>query len=93
MMLAHITLADVLSHVRRQDARTAVGAPDGAADGAPEGTAGAQAVAFVERVSGRVVLQLLNHELEDTHVTVHQGGSSASFVLPAASITTATWTV
>ena len=35
MMSAHVALAGDLGHVRRQDARAAVGAPDGGADGGP----------------------------------------------------------
>ena len=35
IMSAHVALAGDLGHFRRQDARAAVGAPDGAADGAP----------------------------------------------------------
>ena len=35
MMSAHVALAGDLGHVRRQDARAAVGAPDSAADGGP----------------------------------------------------------
>jgi len=35
LLLALVALAGDLVHVRRQDARAVVGAPDGAADGAP----------------------------------------------------------
>ena len=35
MISAHVALAGDLGHVRRQDARAAVGAPDSAADGGP----------------------------------------------------------
>ena len=35
VLLALVALGGDLVHVRRQDAHTAVGAPDGAADGAP----------------------------------------------------------
>lgn len=54
-----------------------------------EGTIGVEAVSFID--GNHVVVQLMNHDLEDRFVTVHFEEHSAKVALPAASITTASW--
>eukprot|EP00658_Telonema_sp_P-2_P074638 TRINITY_DN63912_c0_g1_i1.p1 TRINITY_DN63912_c0_g1~~TRINITY_DN63912_c0_g1_i1.p1 ORF type:complete len:194 (-),score=42.51 TRINITY_DN63912_c0_g1_i1:63-644(-) len=57
----------------------------------PEGTEGVEAVGFVQDPDGLVVVQLMNHDMREQAVRLECSGVAAEVVLPAASITSASF--